>query len=37
MFYIKGKRAKCKPSPLGGEGVNRQVDERGKCEQKTKE
>ena len=25
-----------KPSPLVGEGVNRQVDGRGKCEQKRK-
>ena len=30
MTHIK------KPSPLVGEGVNRQVDGRGKCEQKGK-
>ena len=32
MFYIKGKRAKCKPSPLVGEGGGEAVG-RGKCEQ----
>ena len=29
----KGKNEECKLSPLVGESVNRQVDERGKCEQ----
>ncbi len=33
----KEKNEKCKPSPLIGEGVNRQVDERGKYEQTRKE
>ena len=33
---IKGKNATRKLSPLVGESVNRQVDERGKCEQKRK-
>ena len=32
----KGKNTKRKPSPLVGDGVNRQVDERGKCKQKRK-
>ncbi len=32
-FYIERKYTKRKPSPLVGEGVNRQVDGRGKCEQ----
>ena len=32
----KEKNSKRKPSPLVGEGVNRQVDGRGKCEQKRK-
>ena len=33
---LKPKNMKRKPSPLVGEGVNRQVDGRGKCEQKPK-
>ena len=32
----KEKNSKRKPSPLVGDGVNRQVDERGKCEQTRK-
>ena len=35
-LVYKEKHANRKPSPLVGEGVNRQVDERGKCEQKRK-
>ena len=32
-FYIERKYTKRKPSPLVGEGVNRQVDRRGKLKQ----
>ena len=35
-LVYKEKHANRKPSPLVGEGVNRQVDGRGKCEQKRK-
>ena len=36
-FVTKGKNASVfKLSPLVGESVNRQVDERGKCKQKQK-
>ena len=35
-LVYKEKHANRKPSPLVGEGVNRQVDGRGKCEQKQK-
>ena len=35
-LVYKEKHANRKPSPLVGEGVNRQVDGRGKCEQKHK-
>ena len=34
--YIKERTQALKLSPLVGESVNRQVDERGKCEQKRK-
>ena len=42
IFYTRRNKkyrndAQKKPSPLVGESVNRQVDERGKCEQKWKE
>ena len=33
-IYIKEKEYKSQAVPAHGEGVNRQVDERGKCEQK---
>ena len=33
MMENKGKNTNRKPSPLFGEGVNRQVDGRGECEQ----
>ena len=36
FLLMKGKNGKRKLSPLVGESVNRQVDERGKCEQKQK-
>ena len=36
MMENKGKNTNRKPSPLVGEGVNRQVDGRGKLEQKCK-
>ena len=36
FLLMKGKHASLKPSPLDGEGVNRQVDGRGKYEQKGK-
>ena len=36
MMGNKRKNTNRKPSPLIGEGVNRQVDGRGKCEEKRK-
>ncbi len=35
-FYLREEEYKMQAVPGHGEGVNRQVDERGKCEQKRK-